>query len=153
MSLNTWMFTGNVSQDPVMRKTSTGKDVCKFSVAINNYNKGAESQAMFVGVSAWEGLATIASNLRKGTRVVVNGKVEPPSAYIRKTDNSAAASMNVTASEIVFFNPNSGSGNFAGVNSRKPAQTTDPAQTQQDNGGFSNFDPNGGGWFGNNTPY
>lgn len=142
--MNTWTFNGNITQDPVMRKTSTGKDVCNFSVAVNNYSKGDESEVIFVNVSAWDKLAQIASNLRKGTRVVVSGTVKPLNAYLKKADNSPAANMNVTASDIVFFNPNSGNGNFAGTGYRSAHQAEQPAQ--QDNGGFSGFEPVSG-WF------
>ena len=144
--MNTWTFSGNITQDPALRKTASGKEVCNFSVAVNNYSKNDENEVIFVNVSAWDRLAQIAANLRKGTRVVVSGTVKPLNAYLKKADNSPAASMNVTANDIVFFNPNSSNGNFAGTGYGRSAQPSEPAQ--QDNGGFSGFDPTSNGWFG-----
>lgn len=66
---------GFVTQDPVSRKTKTGKNLCTFSLAINHFSKSEEDpKVSYVDVETWEKLAEICSdNIAKGRRVMVFG--------------------------------------------------------------------------------
>ena len=143
--MNYWLFTGNVSSDPVVRTTPAGQTVCNFDVAVGIYRKNKENEAIFVKVSAWERLANYAQNARKGTKVCVCGSLEPPTAYIKKGDGSPAANLSVRAIDLFFTNPN-------GVGAARNEANNEPPAQQNSNASFSGFDPNAGGWFGN-TPY
>jgi single-strand DNA-binding protein len=65
---------GHATQDPVLKKTKTGKNVCSFAIAINHNTKEGENRVSYVDVEAWEKLADIcATNIIKGKRVMIMG--------------------------------------------------------------------------------
>ncbi|OHD70152.1 MAG: hypothetical protein A2W19_05020 [Spirochaetes bacterium RBG_16_49_21] len=69
------MLEGNVTHEPTMKKTKTGKSVCSFSLAFH-HNSGSESEegVSYIDVDTWDRLAEICSdNIRKGKRVMVFG--------------------------------------------------------------------------------
>jgi len=74
---DTVQIEGNVTRDPVLKKTKTGKSVCTFSVAVNHFSKGdAEQKVSFFDVETWEKLAeSCVSNITKGRRVMVFGSL------------------------------------------------------------------------------
>jgi len=74
---STARIEGNVTKDPVLRKTKTGKSVCTFSIAVNHYSKNeSEPQVSFIEVETWEKVAEMcASNITKGRRLMVIGSL------------------------------------------------------------------------------
>nr|DAG31855.1 MAG TPA: Single strand binding protein [Caudoviricetes sp.] len=77
--MNIVEVTGNLTKDPTIRTTKTGKAVATFTVASNrNYttSQGEVKQLTdWVNVVAWGGLAEAAGNqLKKGSRVFVEGR-------------------------------------------------------------------------------
>lgn len=73
--MNTIRIMGNLTRDPAIRTTGTGKRVASFSVAVNRM-VGDKQVADFINVVAWEALAdAVQQNLHKGSRVVVDGRL------------------------------------------------------------------------------
>lgn len=77
--MNIVEVVGNLTKDPVIRVTKTGKSVASFTVACNrNYTtpQGEVKQLTdWVSVVAWGGLAESAGNhLKKGSRAFVAGR-------------------------------------------------------------------------------
>ena len=77
--MNIVEVTGNLTKDPTIRATKTGKTVATFTVASNrNYTtpQGEVRQLTdWVNVVAWGGLAESAGNhLKKGSRAFVAGR-------------------------------------------------------------------------------
>jgi single-strand DNA-binding protein len=75
---------GNVTRDPQLRSTSTGKSVVTFSLALNHSYKDAKGEwketASFVDVSAWAQLAEkVNSTVSRGTQVLVQGRIQSQS--------------------------------------------------------------------------
>ncbi len=71
MALNLVMIQGNLTADPVLKKTKDGKDVTDFTVAVNETKDHTE----FVPVVAWKGTAiNICNYLSKGSEVIIHGK-------------------------------------------------------------------------------
>ncbi len=71
---NSCTLVGNLTKDPDLRYTGTGKAVANVTVAVNSRKKTADP--LFMDCTAWEGLAeTIAQNLKKGSKVLVNGSL------------------------------------------------------------------------------
>lgn len=68
---------GNVGSDPQVNKTSTGKDVANFSVAVNEKFGTTETTTWFK-VEAWNGLAAkvVAPFVKKGGQVMVQGRAK-----------------------------------------------------------------------------
>lgn len=77
--MNSVEIIGNLTRDPQIRSTKSGKSVASFSVAVNRKYvapDGTEKEvADFVNVVAWGSLAEAVGNqLHKGTRVFVEGR-------------------------------------------------------------------------------
>lgn len=97
------VIIGNVTADPEMRVTQTGKNVCTFTVAVNR-RRNANGEADFFRVSAWEKLGELCKQyLAKGRKVAVTGSVSV-TAY-KNSNGEAQASMNVYAEEVEFLTP------------------------------------------------
>lgn len=99
-------IVGNLTGDPTTRTTSSGKEVCSFTVAVNRRQKKADgtSEADFFRVSAWEGMAKVCQQyLAKGRKVAVTGTVSV-STY-QAQDGTARASMDVFAQDVEFLTP------------------------------------------------
>lgn len=75
--MNKLTIIGNLTREAELRTTSTGKDVCSFTVAVNRIRKReGEPEADFFDVSIWEDRArSLAKYLRKGTKICVIGSV------------------------------------------------------------------------------
>lgn len=68
---------GNLVDEPVLRQTSSGLDVCNFRIAVTtrSMRNGQEFEhTEFINVVAWQGLGLNAkASLSKGDRVIVSG--------------------------------------------------------------------------------
>ena len=76
-------ITGNLTGDPELRFTATGMAVVAFTVAASRrvYDQTAgqwqDGDTLFLRCSAWRDLADhAAESLRKGTRVIVTGRLK-----------------------------------------------------------------------------
>lgn len=78
--MNEVHISGNLARDPVIRSTKTGKQVASFTVAVNEpyttpFGEQKEKTS-WVNVVAWNSWAEAVGNaLKKGSRVVVDGKI------------------------------------------------------------------------------
>lgn len=106
--MNKLTIIGNLTRDPEMRTTKSGKEVCSFTVAVNrrktqnNQDPGAD----YFLVTAWDGMAkTCGQYLSKGRKVAVIGPVSVH-AY-QQQNGEAGATLEVTASEVEFLSPKS----------------------------------------------
>lgn len=80
MSINSVTISGNLTRDAEQRVTSSGTDVLKFSMAVNDRRKNAagewEDFPNYVDVTAFDGRARfLADKVAKGTKVCVKGKL------------------------------------------------------------------------------
>lgn len=104
--MNSLTIIGNLTRDPELRTTSTGKRVCSFTVAVNRKKKDANgnSEADFFRVSAWDQLADICNKyLAKGRKVSVVG---PVSVHTYTAQNGEfRADMDVMAKDVEFLSP------------------------------------------------
>ena len=76
---NTIMLIGNVTGDVDLVKTPGGSKVVNFSIAVTKYYDKENKKwiADFFDCVAWNSLAeNIASSIKKGTRVIISGKLE-----------------------------------------------------------------------------
>jgi single-strand DNA-binding protein len=94
---------GNLTKDPELRFTPSGDAVAAMGVAVNERikdgNEWKDGEPSFYEVKAWRRLAEdAAESLRKGTRVVVSGKMKIET-YTTK-DGEKRSSTVVTADEI-----------------------------------------------------
>lgn len=80
-SINNVVLSGRLTAEPVMRKTTTGKGVCGFSLAVGRVvPKDAPPTTItcdFINCVAWEKLAdVICSYCHKGSKINVMGKLQ-----------------------------------------------------------------------------
>lgn len=100
--MNKLMIIGNVVKDPESRSTTTGKQVCSFTVAVNRRNDKEKSD--FFRVSVWGDMgAACMQYLGKGKKVCVVGSVSG-NAY-KAQDGSPRASLDVFAEQVEFLTP------------------------------------------------
>ncbi len=79
---NTVTLVGNITDDPELRFTPSGAAVANFTVAVNRRYKNNEGQWEdkldgFFRCNCWRDMAeNVAQSFRKGTRVVVVGRLQ-----------------------------------------------------------------------------
>ena len=71
--MNRFVGLGNLTKDPEVKETKTGKKVCVFTIAINNK---PSDNVLYLDVEAWNKTAdNCARFLSKGRKGVVDGKL------------------------------------------------------------------------------
>ena len=107
--MNKLTIIGNVTKDPELRSTPSGKSVCTFTVAVHRRKKvdGQQSDTDFFRVTTWDGTAeNCAKYATKGKKICV---VVSVSVYAyTNSKGEAGASLEVNASEIEFLSPRGG---------------------------------------------
>lgn len=78
--MNTVQILGNLTRDPEVRYTKSGKAVATFNVAASNIFTSSDGetkeQTAFINCVAWGKLGESIGNLRKGNRVFVEGRLQ-----------------------------------------------------------------------------
>ena len=104
--MNKLTIIGNLTKDPELRTTTTGVNVCTFTVAVNRRKtqNNQNPEADFFKVTAWRERGELCAKfLRKGRKVCVIGPVSV-STYTGN-DGTTRANLEVTADEIEFLSP------------------------------------------------
>lgn len=93
-------IVGNVTADPELRFTPSGAAVANFTVAATprvfdkQANEWRDGDALFMRVSAWRQLAeNVAESVRKGHRVIVQGKLKQRSYETREGEKRTVVEM------------------------------------------------------------
>ena len=125
--MNSLTIIGNITRDPEVRTTKTGKTVCNFWVAVNSKRKDQNGDSItdFFLVSAWNALGENCGRyLAKGRKVAVCGTV---SCRAYQTQGGEIRSeMDVLADVVEFLSP---SGQTA---QPSQAETFTPMQADDD---------------------
>ena len=106
--MNYVRMIGRLTKKPDIRQTTTGKNVCTFTLAVNRRYKDAQGNATadFFTVQAWEKLAELCARyLDKGSKVFISGELRNRS-YEAK-DGSKRTVTEIIANEIEFLSPKS----------------------------------------------
>ena len=77
--MNHIILIGNVTGEVNLTATSGGTDVANFSIAVTKYKdkKSGKWMADYFDCVAWKELAVnISKSIKKGTRVILSGKIE-----------------------------------------------------------------------------
>ena len=102
--MNHVTIIGNLTKAPDMRQTTSGKNVCSFTVAVNRRFKDAQGNAMtdFFNVVAWGKLAELCGRyLDKGRKCCVMGELQNRS-YETK-DGSKRTITEIVAEQVEFL--------------------------------------------------
>lgn len=105
--LNNVMIVGNLTRDPVFRKTTNNTPVVNFSIASNRRYRDSsnkwQEEVCFVGVVAWNKLAESCMNrLKKGSAVFVEGELQ--SRTLKSDENNFRHIVEIKARRIQFLN-------------------------------------------------
>lgn len=103
--MNKLTIIGNLTKDPELRSTTSGINVCSFTVAVNRRRpQEGQPEADYFQVSAWrERGENCAKFLQKGKKVCVIG---PVSVRTYTANNGETrAQMEITADEVEFLSP------------------------------------------------
>jgi len=109
--MNKAILIGNLTRDPETRTTSSGVNVCTFSIAVNRRyaNANGVREADFINIVAWRQLAdTCARFLQKGRKVCVVGSIQTRTYDAQ--DGSKRYATEVVADEVEFLPSGSGNG-------------------------------------------
>lgn len=119
---------GNISTDIELSQTESGKDYCKFSVAVNRpYNKGTD----FFPCIAWEKKAEpIAKYCKKGSKIYICGTIAIDT--YKDKDGNNRTSVNVTVLETEFLSSNKSEPNADGTEEVVSVKKTRPVMTEVD---------------------
>lgn len=75
--MNRVLLTGRLTRDPEVRTLASGKAVCQFSMATNDYIGQGKKKAEYHSVIAWDRLAEVCGEfLGKGQLVAVEGRIQ-----------------------------------------------------------------------------
>lgn len=102
--MNRVFIIGNLTNDPDMRVTAQGVNVCSFGVAVNSRHSTEAKKTDFFRVTAWRGLADNCKKyLSKGRKVAVTGSVSV-SSY-KASNGETRFNLEVTADDVEFLSP------------------------------------------------
>ena len=104
--MNKLTIIGNLTRDPELRTTTTGVNVCDFTVAVNRRQRrdaqNSQPEADFFRVTVWRERGELcAKYLAKGRKVCVIGPVSVRT--YTGNDGQTRASLEVTADEVEFL--------------------------------------------------
>jgi single-strand DNA-binding protein len=98
--VNSLKITGNVGKDPVSRVTKSGKEMATFSLA-HSTGKDDQKTTIWFDVLAFDDLAAqVSETVRKGSRVLVEGRFSIET--YEKRDGSQGTAYKVLANSVVF---------------------------------------------------
>lgn len=135
MASNTITIVGNLTRDPELRYTQSGKATVTVGIAVNRryqVNGEWQEQTTYMNVVAWDQLAeNIAASLTKGSRIMATGRLDVREYEGR--DGVKRTSVDVIADEVgptlrwatVSIERNPSRGDSAGA--PRPAKSSAPA--------------------------
>lgn len=104
MSLNSVNIMGNLTRDPEMKYTPSGKAVCSLSIANNRvYTKNGEkvTEVSYFDVEVWGAVAENCSKyLTKGSGIIVEGRLRQDRW---EKDGKTQSRVRITANNIHFL--------------------------------------------------
>jgi len=109
-TVNKVILIGNVTRDPMIKTTESGKKVALYTIATNRYYKNAEgenkSESEFHNCVSWGALAErLEKYLTKGKLVYVEGRLK--TRVIEKDNGEKMYKTEVVVSNIIFLNKKS----------------------------------------------
>lgn len=125
MAVNSVVLVGRLTRDPELRTTSTGKNVCSFSIAVTKRIKPTDGSpdADFFNIVAWGNQADYVTNyLTKGRLVAVEGRLQ--SRKYTTNDGSNREVVEVVANSVQGLDrprDDAGGGEGGGGQAQRPA--------------------------------
>lgn len=142
MADNSVTLVGNITRDPELRYTTSGRGVASFGLAVSRrYQQNGEwqEQTSFFNVVAWGSVGeNAAASLGKGARIIVTGRLEQREYTTREGEKRTA--IEVVADEL-------------GPSLRWATAQVERTTRSSDGGGQQGGQPAGGGGRPQAEPY
>lgn len=78
-NLNSILIEGDTQQDPELKKTPQGIDICTFTIGVHRYDRDhgkTGHEVSYLEIEAWGKLALCAGRLKKGRGVRIVGRIK-----------------------------------------------------------------------------
>ncbi len=99
--INCVALIGRLTADPVLKVTTSRKDVCTFQIAVDRPVVNGQRTADFITIVAWENNArTVSKYFSKGSMIAIQGSIQTRSYEDSK--NNKRTAFEVVAKEISF---------------------------------------------------
>ncbi len=132
MSLNSVNIMGNLTRDPELKSTPSGKTVCSLSIANNRvYNKGSErvTEVSYFDVEVWGIVAENCSKyLKKGSGIIVEGRLKQDRW---EKDGKTQSKVRIAANSVHFMPKKSEGGTDQQVKSESDAMNPEDIAWQE----------------------
>ena len=105
-SLNFVTMEGFTTNDPILKHTKTGKNVCTFALTVRHHSEsGGDQKVSFIDIDSCGSLADFCSqNVHKGIRLLVNGSMKQD--RWDGDDGKIKSRIKLVAKEIRFLDSN-----------------------------------------------
>ena len=138
--MNKVFLIGRITKDLELRKTATGKSVCKFSLAVNRM--GTDSGVDYPNCVAWGNLAdNLCRYQKKGNQIAVDGRIQTGSF---ESKGGRVYTTDVICDNVQFLTPrtNTEAQNTFGGTNTYPEQQSSSTQLydSQNTDGIGNED-------------
>jgi len=133
--INNVVLMGRLTADPELRTTTTGRNVCSFTLAVDSgYQKaGEDRQADFINCVAWEQTANFISRyFHKGSMLAVTGRIQTRRYEDKTGQKRTAFEVVVRDASFTGSKAESGTGSYAAP--AAPAAPVQPAPAFQSAG-------------------
>lgn len=106
MALPTITLAGNLTRDPELRFTGSGKAVVNFSVACNQRHKNeagewVDGETTYLDVTSWYAPEQINTDLHKGSKVLVTGTLKQRSYETKDGEKRTSFEVNADTVAII----------------------------------------------------
>ncbi len=132
MSLNSVNIMGNLTRDPELKYTPSGKTVCSLSLANNRvYTKNGEktTEVSYFDVEVWGAAAENCSKyLTKGSGIIVEGRLRQDRW---EKDGKTQSRVRIIANNIHFMPKKTGAAPASGQQQPSEPEPSEPAQPAQ----------------------
>lgn len=132
--MNKIFLCGNLTKDPELRTTNSGKNVAGFTIAVNdNYAKDEDGNALvdFFNCSAWGKQGeNIAKYCKKGSKILVVGSIHQRSYEAQ--DGTKRYTTEVTVNESQFLSSKGANDGESSIDANKLPKTPDGMQPIDD---------------------
>lgn len=127
--MNKIILIGNLTRDPELKATPTGKTVCSFDIAVNSRNRQQTTQ--YFHIDAWGPLGDNCKRfLAKGRKVYVSGPLSARTYQV--STGETRISLDVTADEVEFLSPRDDSPGNTYSPAPAPPQRCEPMAVEMD---------------------
>ena len=123
------IIVGNITRDPELRSTTSGAQVCGFSVAVNrNYKDSSgnnQESVSFIDCSAWGRAGEIiAQYAKKGSGILISGRLEQRSWEDK--EGQKRSRVEIVVEDFNFIGGNNSDGGSRGGSSANDVQDVAP---------------------------